>query len=69
MFVYENLEFCITVVVVVFYVTARFRANQTLTANLWVKVWKEPTQKTNIEYNLCDRHKKSEPEMQVLTLI
>jgi hypothetical protein len=34
-----------------------------LTANLWVKVWKEPTQETNIEYNLCDRHKKSEPEM------
>jgi hypothetical protein len=34
MFVYENLEFCITVVVVVFYVTARFRANQMLTANL-----------------------------------
>lgn len=69
MFFNEYRELYITVVIVIYRITVRFKTNQFFIAKLCVKIFKEPTQKAYIEYNLSEWNEKSEPEMQVLTFM
>jgi hypothetical protein len=54
MFFNEYRELYITVVIVIYRITVRFKTNQFFIAKLCVKIFKEPTQKAYIEYNLSE---------------